>query len=61
MPIDAQAGPERKRGSSPCDAVGRVRDWLRDHHIGILNVAGPRECKRPGIYRATLAFLDWLA
>ena len=43
------------------DAVGRVRDWLRDHHIEILNVAGPRESKRPGSYRATLAFLNRLA
>ena len=50
--LDTLAGP---------DAVGSVRDWLRDHHIGILNVAGPRESKRPGSYRATLAFLDKLA
>jgi hypothetical protein len=43
------------------DAAGRVRDWLRNHHIGILNIAGPRESKGPGSYRTTLAFLDRLA
>jgi Circularly permutated YpsA SLOG family len=29
----------------------RVRRWLRQHRIRVLNVAGPRERKRPGIYR----------
>jgi len=43
------------------DAVVRVLDWLRIHPIGILNIAGPRESKRPGIYQATRAFLDRLA
>lgn len=31
--------------------------WLRQNSIKTLNVAGPRESKRPGIYQATLAFL----
>ena len=26
------------------------RAWLADNHIAILNVAGPRESKRPGVY-----------
>jgi len=27
------------------------RAWLRRHRVRVLNVAGPRESKRPGIYR----------
>jgi hypothetical protein len=38
-----------------------VIDWLRAHRIRTLNIAGPRESKRPGIYAATMAFLDALA
>ena len=33
-------------------------DWLRRANVAVLNVAGPRESKRPGIYSATLAALD---
>ena len=29
----------------------RFRAWLARHRIHVLNVAGPRESKRPGIYR----------
>ncbi|MCJ9707973.1 putative molybdenum carrier protein [Bordetella hinzii] len=32
-------------------------DWLQAHGIATLNVAGPRESKRPGIYRLTREFL----
>ena len=32
--------------------------WLRRESIDILNIAGPRESKRPGIYAAALAMLD---
>jgi hypothetical protein len=35
----------------------KVLDWLRDHHIQILNVAGPREGEAPGIYEKALSFL----
>jgi hypothetical protein len=35
----------------------KVRDWLRDHRIQILNVAGPREGEAPGIYEKALSFL----
>jgi hypothetical protein len=28
------------------------RDWLTANHIRVLNVAGPRESKRPGVYAA---------
>ena len=28
------------------------RAWLDAHQIAVLNVAGPRESKRPGVYAA---------
>ena len=34
-----------------------VRDWLAQHRIRALNVAGPRESKSPGIYRDASQFL----
>lgn len=34
--------------------VGR---WIAEHGIAVLNVAGPRESKRPGICRRAAAFL----
>jgi tRNA nucleotidyltransferase (CCA-adding enzyme) len=37
-----------------------VADWLAKHDISMLNIAGPRESKRPGIYRIALAFLELL-
>jgi hypothetical protein len=37
-----------------------VREWLRVHRIHILNVAGPRESKSPGIYRRSRQFLTTL-
>lgn len=38
--------------------VTRVSEWLTAHPVAVLNVAGPRESKRPGIYRKALAFLQ---
>lgn len=38
--------------------VARVDEWLAAHSIAVLNVAGPRESKRPGVYRKALAFLQ---
>jgi Circularly permutated YpsA SLOG family len=35
-----------------------VLDWIRQHSIACLHVAGPRESKRPGIYRATYELLE---
>jgi hypothetical protein len=29
-----------------------VADWIREHSIQVLNVAGPRESESPGIYEA---------
>lgn len=56
------------RRGKPCllvqlDAPGHpdpaaVAIWLRDHHIRVLNVAGPRESKRPGIYAEVKGFLE---
>jgi hypothetical protein len=34
-----------------------VREWIRAHHIGVLNVAGPRESERAGIHARASAFL----
>jgi hypothetical protein len=38
--------------------VVQVLDWVRQYEIKTLNVAGPRESKRPGIYRLTRELLD---
>lgn len=37
-----------------------VLGWLAQHSIRRLNVAGPRESKRPGVYRLALDFLRGL-
>ena len=39
-------------------ASARALAWLRAHAIRTLNIAGPRESKRPGIYRLTAKLLD---
>ena len=33
------------------------RNWIKEHGIRILNVAGPRESKHPGIHLQALGFL----
>ncbi len=38
-------------------SAAAVRDWLRSAGARVLNVAGPRESQRPGIYDAARAFL----
>ena len=38
----------------------RTTVWLRGNEIKCLNIAGPRESKRPGIYAAVTGFLDFL-
>ena len=35
----------------------RFRAWLTRHRVRVLNVAGPRESKRPGIYREARGIL----
>jgi len=37
--------------------VAGLREWLQSAKVQTLNVAGPRESKRPGTYHATLALL----
>lgn len=41
--------------------VPQVLDWLRANKVGVLNIAGPKEGKRPGIYLRALRFLRMLA
>jgi hypothetical protein len=38
--------------------AANVREWLAAHAIAVLNIAGPRESKRPGVYRQTMDFLQ---
>lgn len=35
-----------------------VVDWIREHTISVLNVAGPRESTTPGIYAKAKTFLE---
>jgi predicted Rossmann fold nucleotide-binding protein DprA/Smf involved in DNA uptake len=47
----------------PLDNKTQLRDtlhWLELHGIRVLNVAGPRESKCPGVYRQALDFLRQL-
>lgn len=37
--------------------VAPLRAWLASHDVHVLNVAGPRESKAPGIYRQAKRFL----
>ena len=54
-----------RRHGKPCLVVdleenaepGTVGRWIAEHRIAVLNVAGPRESKCPGIYRRAAAFL----
>ncbi|WP_051593873.1 putative molybdenum carrier protein [Bordetella hinzii] len=45
------------KDSLQCIAARSI-DWLQARGIATLNVAGPRESKRPGIYRLTREFLE---
>lgn len=38
--------------------TANLLSWLREHTVKTLNIAGPRESKRPGIYRLTGELLD---
>jgi hypothetical protein len=39
------------------EGAARVKQWLAEQRISVLNVAGPRESRAPGIHAAALAFL----
>lgn len=36
----------------------RIRDWICKHEIQVLNVAGPRESKKPGVYKRARKLLQ---
>ena len=38
--------------------TAKVNTWLADNHIQILNIAGPRESKSPGIYSRAMSELN---
>lgn len=42
----------------PDESAGCITEWLITGKFGTLNVAGPREEKRPGIYELTRSVLD---
>jgi hypothetical protein len=61
-------GKVMKRGSNPdslCLEIQALSDFVCSNKIEILNVAGPRESKEPGVYDWTLKmfrlFLNWTA
>jgi len=39
-------------------AARKIRSWIAEHGIEVLNVAGPRASKDPAIYRATADILE---
>ncbi len=39
--------------TAAADAVERIREFLREHRVGVLNVSGPRESGAPGISART--------
>lgn len=39
------------------DTTRRIHQWIEEKQIHVLNVAGPRESKSPGIYEFALGFL----
>lgn len=43
---------------TPDESAGLINEWLVAGNLSTLNVAGPREEKRPGIYALTLSVLD---
>lgn len=39
---------------------GQVGGWVDTHNIRVMNIAGPRESKQPGIYDKAFAFIEYL-
>jgi len=39
-------------------AAARIRAWIEENRIRVLNVAGPRESERPGIYGRARGLLE---
>ncbi len=44
--------------ASPENIALEIVEWLKQGSYSILNIAGPRETKRPGIYTLVLSVLD---
>ncbi len=42
------------------EMVRTIQDWNSKNHIRILNMAGPRESKAPGIYNIAVEVLNGL-
>src|SRR5262245_8667726 len=40
--------------------VGHIREWLQQHAVRTLNVAGPRESEAPGIYEQSKTLIHQL-
>lgn len=47
-------------GGASDKQIFAVAEWMKQNRIRTLNVAGPRESKRPGIYEAASAFMNAL-
>lgn len=39
-------------------AAGKIKSWITENEIEVLNVAGPRASKDPGIYQATVDIIE---
>lgn len=52
--------PERGKTRVPDEVAAEVRKWITGSRINILNVAGPRESKEPGIQEAVRDALVWM-
>lgn len=48
---------QMEEGVVNADAIDSLFSWLRDNSIHLLNVAGPRESREPGIYQQARDFL----
>ncbi len=44
--------------TTPSQAARRIKHWLAEHEIDVLNVAGPRASKDPFIYGSTTDVLE---
>ncbi len=40
------------------EAARRLREWIADNRISVLNVAGPRQSRDPAIYDVTMTVLE---
>lgn len=52
--------PDRGKTRLPDEVRAGVLEWIADCRISVLNVAGPRESKEPGIQEAVRDLLVWL-